>query len=294
MAEIKYYGLESHFNENVTFYKNVNIQGNLNYDSLTIRNLNVQGQSTFGITTTTSLSAQSLNVSGVSTLGTVQVSSGIITATSGIVTYYGDGSRLSLGSTSTNQVIYNNAENVLSGSNNLTFDGTTLTAAAFKGTLQRTSTINLGGQPTAQITGISTWANEITILFSNVNLGDAGHFIIYVLPADSGGTAHLSNSTFIWGGVSSGRVTSSSALIFYLGSASNIITGQITLKKHIRVSGNHRWVASGTFIYENASDYQGSTYGYAETTAALPISRLLISSTTVFTMTSGEVSVLYQ
>ena len=31
-----------------------------------------------------------LNVSGISTLGTVQISSGIVTATSGIVTYYGD------------------------------------------------------------------------------------------------------------------------------------------------------------------------------------------------------------
>jgi|APGre2960657373_1045057.scaffolds.fasta_scaffold04221_3 hypothetical protein len=36
----------------------------------------------------------SLSVSGISTLGTVQVSSGIVTATSGVVTYYGDGSRL--------------------------------------------------------------------------------------------------------------------------------------------------------------------------------------------------------
>lgn len=35
-----------------------------------------------------------LNVSGVSTLGTVLVSSGIVTATSGIITYYGDGSKL--------------------------------------------------------------------------------------------------------------------------------------------------------------------------------------------------------
>lgn len=39
-------------------------------------------------------SVTQLSVSGVSTLGTVQISSGIITATSGIVTYYGDGSRL--------------------------------------------------------------------------------------------------------------------------------------------------------------------------------------------------------
>jgi hypothetical protein len=33
-------------------------------------------------------------VSGISTLGTVQISSGIVTATTGIVTYYGDGSKL--------------------------------------------------------------------------------------------------------------------------------------------------------------------------------------------------------
>jgi hypothetical protein len=54
----------------------------------------VSGVTTLGVTTTTSLTAQSLNVSGVSTLGTVKVSSGVVTATSGIVTYYGDGSKL--------------------------------------------------------------------------------------------------------------------------------------------------------------------------------------------------------
>ena len=36
----------------------------------------------------------SLNVTGVSTLGTLTVSSGIVTATTGIITYYGDGSNL--------------------------------------------------------------------------------------------------------------------------------------------------------------------------------------------------------
>ena len=38
--------------------------------------------------------SRQLNVTGVSTLGTVKVSSGIVTATAGIVTYYGDGSYL--------------------------------------------------------------------------------------------------------------------------------------------------------------------------------------------------------
>ena len=38
--------------------------------------------------------SRELNVAGVSTLGTVKVSTGIVTATSGIVTYYGDGQYL--------------------------------------------------------------------------------------------------------------------------------------------------------------------------------------------------------
>jgi len=41
------------------------------------------------------VSATSLSVSGISTLGTLQVSSGIVTATVGVITYYGDGSKLS-------------------------------------------------------------------------------------------------------------------------------------------------------------------------------------------------------
>lgn len=41
------------------------------------------------------LSSSGIQVSGVSTLGTVRISSGIVTATTGIVTYYGDGSQLS-------------------------------------------------------------------------------------------------------------------------------------------------------------------------------------------------------
>ena len=36
-----------------------------------------------------------LNVSGISTLSTVNISGGIVTATTGVVTYYGDGSNLS-------------------------------------------------------------------------------------------------------------------------------------------------------------------------------------------------------
>ena len=86
----KYYGADSYFNGDVTFYKDVNIQGNLNYDSLTVKNLTVTEQSTLGITTTTNLFANQLSVSGVSTLGITTTTnlfanqlsvSGVITST---------------------------------------------------------------------------------------------------------------------------------------------------------------------------------------------------------------------
>jgi hypothetical protein len=47
------------------------------------------------VTIANNLVGTALSISGISTLGTVRISSGIITATSGIVTYYGDGSQLS-------------------------------------------------------------------------------------------------------------------------------------------------------------------------------------------------------
>ncbi len=68
-----------------------------------ITTLNVTGIATFsnvdingGDIEVSNVDTTNLYVSGISTLGTVLVSSGIITATSGIVTYYGDGTNLSL------------------------------------------------------------------------------------------------------------------------------------------------------------------------------------------------------
>ena len=78
----------------------VRITGDINADDIVFDDAEIQdltvtdtfivaGISTLGVT-----SISQLNVSGISTLGTVQISSGIITATSGIITYFGDGSNL--------------------------------------------------------------------------------------------------------------------------------------------------------------------------------------------------------
>jgi len=56
--------------------------------------LSVSGVSTLGVTTTTNLTAQQLNVSGIATIGNVNIFSGIISALTGNVVYFGDGSQL--------------------------------------------------------------------------------------------------------------------------------------------------------------------------------------------------------
>ena len=69
--------------------------GNVNAGVGTITNLTGTA-ATITTLNSTNGTITNLNVTGISTLGTVKVSSGIITATSGIVTYFGDGQYLNL------------------------------------------------------------------------------------------------------------------------------------------------------------------------------------------------------
>jgi hypothetical protein len=123
------------FNNGLWVVSGVTTLGVATATNLTSQQLNVSGLSTFaGITTVTgaTLFSRQLNVSGVSTLGTVQVSSGIVTATSGIVTYYGDGSNLT---------------NILSGvgiGSLGTFIGIGATILNFIGTAVSTVTVSSG------------------------------------------------------------------------------------------------------------------------------------------------------
>ena len=92
--------------QDLTVTQTANINGTLNVTGITTLS------SSGGITTTggdfyvggdlyvlddvvyDEVNGRNINITGVTTLGTVQISSGIVTATTGIVTYYGDGSYL--------------------------------------------------------------------------------------------------------------------------------------------------------------------------------------------------------
>ena len=70
--------------------------GEIDVTRIETGDLNVTGIATIATISVTGASLSNLTVSGISTLGTVEINSGVITATSGIVTYYGDGQYLDL------------------------------------------------------------------------------------------------------------------------------------------------------------------------------------------------------
>ena len=111
-----------------------------------------------------------LNVTGISTLGTVRISSGIITATSGVVTYFGDGSYLTgLAGNPTLQQVLNtgNTSTIgmsISGVSTLTTlnvgSGVTINASGINVTGVITATSFVGNG--ANLTGIANTANIVS------------------------------------------------------------------------------------------------------------------------------------
>ena len=127
---------------------------------------------------TADIDTDKINVSGISTFGTVQISSGIVTAKSGIVTYYGDGSGLT-GVASTDYIItgtaatFNNAVKVGTA---VTIDATSgiVTATSFSG-----SGIGLTGLPAGQLTGSlpaidGSALTGVTAVGSGIEVRDSG------------------------------------------------------------------------------------------------------------------------
>ena len=70
--------------------------GEIDVSRIETGDLNVTGIATIATISVVGAALSNLIVSGISTLGTVEINSGVITATSGIVTYYGDGTYLDL------------------------------------------------------------------------------------------------------------------------------------------------------------------------------------------------------
>jgi hypothetical protein len=152
---------------NVAYASTAGIATNAGYATTAGISTNVIG----GIASVTSLF---VNTTGISTLGMVKISSGIVTATSGIVTYFGDGSNLSgirgvtveLQSQTTETLFPTLASNsgvssigiATAGSTSLSFIPSSGSLGI--GTTNPTSKLTVNGD--AIISGISTFGNGTT------------------------------------------------------------------------------------------------------------------------------------
>jgi len=208
---------------------------------------------------TADIDTDKINVSGISTFGTVQISSGIVTAKSGIVTYYGDGSGLT-GVASTDYIItgtaatFNNAVKVGTA---VTIDATSgiVTATSFSG-----SGIGLTGLPAGQLTGSlpaidGSALTGVTAVGSGIEVRDSGTPIgaastvdfgtgLSVSPVSSGivtvtssagaaDTANINSDTLIVTGISTLGVTSATDL-----TSENLTSEQLNVTGVSTFSGN--------------------------------------------------------
>lgn len=136
--------------------RQLNVSGISTIQNAVVSNLNVSGISTFGSISASNISGSNLNLSGITTLGNVKIASGIITAVSGVVTYYGDGSYLTgLAGSPTLQTVLNTG--------NTSTIGMSITGVSTLTTLTGTN-LNYSGVGTitnirgtsSNITGVST------------------------------------------------------------------------------------------------------------------------------------------
>ena len=178
-----------------------NITGNLNVSGIsTVEFLNASDINVGGALTVTGdlsvggdlsfdeVSGRNLNITGISTLGTVQISNGIVTATSGVVTYYGDGSNLTGIDITDSDVRLRNLS--VTGVSTFTGDVSFGANASLVGDLTSGRNANLSGIATVNDIYIDNLLYD-----SNNNVGAAGSILVTAggkvqwLPPDQAGIA---------------------------------------------------------------------------------------------------------
>ena len=147
---------------------------------------------TTGIITAHLGSFDNLYVSGISTLGTVEVSSGIITSTTGIVTYYGDGSNLT-GLTGAGASTYGDANTtpVITVDSNGRITGISTVATAGSG--------SGGGGSSDPVGTIVAWSGSIASIPSDYQLCDGSAASTSALQAITGANVPDLRDRFIVG-----------------------------------------------------------------------------------------------
>jgi hypothetical protein len=205
---------------------NVNIVGVLTAQRLYS---NVYGEFIGGGISGTDIVGTALSISGISTLGTVRISSGIVTATSGIVTYYGDGQYLSgVVSPESNGEFYTGVSSSLQLTP-LSYETTLFTFPSTAGKQYVIESINVANVDTS--VGVGTTVN---IIASIQDTSGEQTYIAYNVPVVNGGLIELLKNAMVAG-------------------PSDVIKMWIT-------NGNYLGVNNAVEVYMNYTEFTSTAY----------------------------------
>ncbi len=218
-----------------------------------------------GITTSTEVKGVNLNFSGVGTIGNVQITSGIITAVSGIITYYGDGAKLTnVGGGSQTNLIYVSKDG--SDSNNgKTLNQAKATIKAAAGIATAGTTIKVGSGSYIEDNPI-TLAAQVSIVGDNLREVSVGCL-------NSGDLFYVANGNYIYnmsfvGGANTGAIFSFNPnkpsyinQSPYIQNCTNFIPNSTGLK----INGNHAIGPLKSMVLDSYTQYNQGGIGVSIT-----------------------------
>jgi len=238
------------------------------------------GQINSGIATITNI------IGTAATISSFKISSGIITATSGVVTYYGDGSKLSgvvaltnVGAGASGQIQFN--------------DGGPLGGASFFNYDKTTARVGIGtSTPTARLSVASTTTGT-SLLIVNDNLSDGALFRVndnsanVLMDVDANGTILFLNSGNI--GIGS-TLTSPTSKLQVIGDA--LISGVVTATTHIgNLTGTAVTVTTGIITNITSTNINASGNVNISGITTTQILNVGTGGTIIATTSAGNVGV---
>ena len=215
-----------------TFVSDLYVGGNVNIVGvLTAERLysNIYGEFTGGGISGDSIVGTALSISGISTLGSVQISSGIVTATSGVVTYYGDGSQLTGIAAGGGSGEFNTGISSSIQLTPLSYETSIYTFPSTAGKQYVIESINVANVDTS--VGVGTTVN---IIASIEDSSGEQTYIAYNVPITNGGLIELLKNA--------------------------IVAGPSDVMKMWVTDGNYTGVNNATEVYMNYTEFTSTEY----------------------------------
>jgi len=218
-----------------------------------------------GVTVSGEVKGTNLSFSGVGTIANVQISSGIVSATSGIITYYGDGSKLTdIGGGAVLNVVY------VSKDGNDANHGRTFNAS--KATIKAAAGIATAGTVIKVSPGTYIEDNPITLPAQISIVGDSLREVT-VTPQNTGDLFYVSNGDYIAEMSFVGAANTGAIFAFnpdiptyinqspYIQNCTNFISNSTGL----RIDGNHAIGPTKSMVLDSYTQYNQGGIGVSIT-----------------------------